>query len=421
MKKEVTVEEARDKAQNRLDGLENVFSRKGSSDSKTGGNVYNGIGLLPSGIIRDLYNSGGIGAKVITRVADDITRKGFSIENDKNADTLKQFNDLGGTAVFNEAIRWARAYGGSLIVMTINDGRRQDKPLRTDKIRGVEKLKVYEAGCSNNVTILKRYDNPKKPNFNEPEIYHVNTGVGTGITVHESRVIRLDGRSVDSQTKLLLDGWGGSELQPVYEALMSMFSVMLSGEQVLDEMIVGTLKLDNMDSMVADSEGEEILKKRMDYVDKSKNNENTILIDANEEYERHTTNLSGMSNIQHNTMTVVAGASDIPSTFLYGSSPDGQNATGSSDEKQYYGKIDAERLYFYEPALIKLLKILSGDDNITITFPSLQISSMYDVARSFDHTAKGLKALVESGILLPQEAKGKLEQTKLVEKLALLE
>jgi len=402
----------------KADKLENVLSRKGTTKSKSGANVFATSALLDGQTLRDLYNSGGIASKIITRVADDITRKGFNII-EGNEDVVKDFDRLKATQAFNKAIRWARLYGGSLITLTINDGRSPDKPLNVGKIREVEKLKVYEAGRSNNVSILKRYDNPKKANFDEPEIYQVNTGSGMGLKIHESRCIRLDGRAVDTITAQKLDFWGGSELQPVYDSLLSMFSQLTSGEQVLDELVIGVLKIENLDALCADSEGEKLLEKRLDLVDSTKSNENTLVIDMNEVYERHTVNLSGMSNLQQNAMTLVSGSADIPSTFLYGSSPDGQNATGASDEAQYYGKIDAERTYFYKPALLQLLKILTGED-YDVEFPVLKTENFYDTARAFNHIAKSFKDLVDSGIITPQEAKAKFYESGALAKIKMI-
>lgn len=391
----------------RADSLENVLSKKGTGKSKSGSKRFTATPTLDSYTIRDIYESGGIGAKIITRVADDITRKGFLVNNDNNHELIKRFEKLKGSSIFNRAIRWARAYGGSMIVMSIKDGRKLTSPVQFDKPYEVEKLDVYEAGNTYIVKPVEWYESKYNSRYGEPKIYEVNSPDGARFRIHESRCIRLDGRPLDKYSKSLNDGWDGSELQPVYDALLSMLSQLLSGEQVLDEMVIGTLKVENLDALCIDEEGEALLRKRIDLVDTSKSNENSVVIDMNESYERHTVNLSGMSNLQQNSMTLVAGAADIPATFLYGSSPDGQNATGQSDKDQYFGKIDAERLYFYKPALLQLINVLLGGDTdgLEITFPDMQNSNFYDTARGFNHITKGFSDLVNSGVLGAEEAK----------------
>jgi phage-related protein (TIGR01555 family) len=403
----------------RMDGLENVLSRKGTKRSKVGNNVYTGLEPLSAEKIRDVYESGGIGAKIISRVADDITRKGFSIVGDKDDELREKFDDISGSIAMNTAIRWARAYGGALIVMVTDDSDNIENPLSGKQVE-IEQLDVYEAGCSNVVTVKKYYEDQFNKQYGKPEIYSINSFDGARFDIHESRCIRIDGRPLDSKGRGNLRGWNGSELQPVYEALLSMFSQLSSGEEVLNEMVIGTLKMENLDSLCVDSEGEELLKKRLDLLDTSKSNENTVVIDLNEVYERHTVNLSGMSNIQHNAMVVVAGASDIPATYLFGTSPDGQNATGESDREQYYGKIDAERQYLLKPALKKILRVMSGN-TVRIKFPSLQVSNLYDTARSFESVGKTIATLVEKGILTSQEGKLYIEKTELIEKISVLE
>jgi len=43
------------KSNQRADGLENAFSRKGTRKSKTGMNSYEGLDYLPAKVIRDIY------------------------------------------------------------------------------------------------------------------------------------------------------------------------------------------------------------------------------------------------------------------------------------------------------------------------------------------------------------------------------
>lgn len=402
----------------RMDSLENALSRKGTKRSKIGNNIYVGLPLLDHQTIRSVYESGGIGAKVISRVADDITRKGFTLSGTNSETVMEKFTELGGSSAFNTAIRWARAYGGSIIVVRSNDGGELTDQLVNNG--EIEALDVYEAGCTSVVTVKSHYDDPTNMFHGKPEIYSINSFDGARFDVHESRCIRIDGRQLDSWSRSKNDGWNGSELQPVYEALLSMFSQLSSGEEVLNEMVIGTLKIENLDSYCVDAEGEALLKQRLDLLDQSKSNENSVVIDINEEFERHTVNLSGMSNIQHNAMVIVAGSADIPATYLFGTSPDGQNATGESDREQYYGKIDSERNYLYMPALIKLFKMMGGE-KITIKFPSLQVSNLYDTCRAFGEFGKTITDMVEKGIITVEFAKEMLKETEFIRKISVLE
>jgi uncharacterized protein len=404
----------------RTDGLENVLSRKGTSSSKSGSKRFTASNKLPAHTIRSIYESGGVGAKIITRVADDITRKGFEIKDSNGEALIKKFNKLKGTSIFNQAIRWARAYGGSLIIMDVEDGKDLESPL-LPKSGGhkINSLKVYEAGNTHQVQVESYIEDKYNSNYGDPEIYNISGADGSRFSIHSSRVIRLDGRPLDTISRSKNNGWDGSELDVVYDSLLSMFSQLMSGEQVLDEMVIGTLKVENLDALCVDSEGEALLRKRMNLVDTSKSIENTIVIDINESYERHSVNLSGMSNLQQNAMTLVAGAADIPATFLYGSSPDGQNATGESDREQYFGKIDAERLYFYKPAILQLFEIMSGSDDLDITFPDLGESNFYDTARGFNHVTKGFSDMVEAEIITREEASKMFYESGVINKITM--
>lgn len=403
------------------DALENVLSKKGvAGQSKTGSNRYVGKHLLTYRQIRDMYESGGIGATIISRVADDMTAEGFQLKNIPNPEKLiKEFQKLEGPQKFNEAFRWARAYGGSVILLDVNDGKALDKPLNLEKINSIDALEVYEAGNSDRVVEHQYYSDSRQANYGRVELYKINPEFGgIPMIVHESRIIRLKGRSVDRETRRTLRGWDGSELQPVYESLLQLFSTMASGEQVLDEMVIGTLKMENLDALCSTPEGEALVRKRIDLVDTSKSNENSLVISSNEEYERHTVNLSGMDKIQQNTMLMVSGAAQMPATHIFGRSPQGENATGESDEKQYNSKIASAQTSNYEPGLMKLFNIMVQATNveykedisqIEIEFNPLTSNSLFDVARAFDHASAAWKKLVEAQIFTPDEAKEYIE------------
>lgn len=412
-------------ASRRADGLENVLSLKGvAGHSKVGSNVFTSGRILSHGEIAAIYNSGGVGATIISSVADDMTRKGFYLideDNKKASNTdknlkklMKKFKKLAGAQKMNTLIRWARAYGGGLLVMRISDGKGLEDPLNEKNIRTIEKMEAHEGGRNGAVTIFRRYSDKNSIKYGEPEIYTITPAQGISYRVHETRTIRLNGREVDHRTKIQLDGWNGSELNPVYENLLSLFSVMSSGEQVLDELVIGTLKLDNLDALVATPEGEEALRRRLDLVDTSKSIETTVAISTTEEYERHTANLGGMDKLQQNSMIILSGSADIPATRLFGQSPNGENATGESDQDNYDAKIQSAQELDYLPALEKLLYLisLSGDvnfegdfDEVEVVFNERRTPSDYDNARAFEHRARGWTNYIEAGVVSPKEVR----------------
>ncbi len=55
---------------------------------------------------------------------------------------------------------------------------------------------------------------------------------------------------------------------------------------------------------------------------------------------------------------VLAGAAEIPATRLFGRSPQGLNATGESDLKNYYERIAQLQETYLRPALERLLPVL---------------------------------------------------------------
>ena len=53
-------------------------------------------------------------------------------------------DDLDFESKFATAEKWARLYGGSIIVMLVDDGRGLEEPLDWENVRTIEELRVFE-------------------------------------------------------------------------------------------------------------------------------------------------------------------------------------------------------------------------------------------------------------------------------------
>ncbi len=135
------------------------------------------------------------------------------------------------------------------------------------------------------------------------------------------------------------------------------------------------------------------------------------LLSAGDTYENHPYSFGGISEIYEAFMMDMAGAAGIPATRLFGRSPQGMNATGESDMKNYYEMIGQLQERHLRPALERLLPVMGLSawgcvpERLEISFPSLMTKAPLEEAeirsRNTDTAIRGLQA----GLLTPEEAR----------------
>jgi len=394
----------------KTDGLINALSRKNVRGvSKSGSNEYVGYGNLTDSVLRDVFSDDGIGRSAVARVVDDAYRKGFTVDNEK---MLNEFSDLNGFEVFREAQLWGRLFGGSLIVMVINDGASSmEEPLNPSRIKSVEALRVYD---KTDVSVLETNNDPLSANYEKPVIYSV-AGDSGSYRIHASRTIRFGGIDTDRKNKRTLNGWDQSALQPVYSKLMSYFSVLGDGEQIMDEFVIGVLSMKNLMQLSQTKDGEKVVQRRLEGVDETKSNENTVVIDGDgEDYTKHISSISGFSEIMEAMYSGVAGSCVpmMPQTLLFGRSPGGQNSTGDSDIRLWNDGVESYQKNKVLPKLKEFFN-LRGDD-YAITFNPVYEETPKDKATAFKDYSAGLTQLVSVGVIAPEEASEKLKDINLI-------
>ena len=115
------------------DGWVNSLTSAGTAKDKKTYNQYNISRMITWEELSQMYATGGVISKVVDCVADDATRNGWYIKNDKKNKITQAMKDLGVQPKINEALKWSRLYGGSVILIGALDGENLDKPLNMKK------------------------------------------------------------------------------------------------------------------------------------------------------------------------------------------------------------------------------------------------------------------------------------------------
>ncbi len=91
-----------------------------------------------------LYLGCGLAARIIDKPADDAMARGFEVEGDDADNTIEgECERLNVCQRVADAIRWARLFGGSAILIVADDGGTLEDPLNESRLASVRELQVY--------------------------------------------------------------------------------------------------------------------------------------------------------------------------------------------------------------------------------------------------------------------------------------
>ena len=342
----------------KLDGWANMLTGWGTQGiDRSVDNTLQRSLLLTEEENRNLYRTD-FGAKIVNRPVDDMIKNWFDITNDTDGDINKFLLDvLNAQEIFKGGLTWGNVFGGSIVVMLIDDGTTGpdalEQPLNEANIKSIKGLKVYDRWRATWQSGSDLYEEPTDPKFGQPKYYRITPLEPVPIVqfrVHESRVLRFDGPLTDDRVRSQNNWWNDSIYQKGFKALGQLEQTYFATSSIIDDFIQSVLKIENLQNLVASGQ-EDVVKKRMQILDLSKHTIHTMLIDAKEQYEKSASSVGGLPELMQEFQQRVAGVYGIPMTLFMGRSPGGMNATGASDITLYYDEIgNQQRLQMLKPA-----------------------------------------------------------------------
>lgn len=330
------------------DGFVNFQARLGYG----AGNQFSASTYQNNFISRDrlrleaMYRTSWIIGQAVDVVAEDMVRAGIEIKSKDEASDIEKvqsaLSNLGVWTAIEETVKWSRLYGGAIGVMLI-DGQKPETPLRPETIRqgqfkGMLVLDRWMVQPSV-VNFVEDYG----PELGQPASYDVlpNPWVPlSGMRVHHTRVLRLEGVRLPYQQRLAENGWGQSVAERIYDQLVAYDSTSQGAAQLVYKAHLRTLSIDKLRELIA-AGGQmfEAVLKQVDVIRSMQSNEGLTLLDASDKFETHAYSFSGLSDVLLQFGQQLSGALQIPLVRLFGQSPAGLNSTGESDLRTYYDGI----------------------------------------------------------------------------------
>lgn len=335
-----------------MDGLVNVVSGLGTAASKRSHNQFVHTNIFGYRELEAAYQSNWIARQIVDIPADDMTREWRTIKCQDADEIRKEEDRLNVQSCVNEAITWSRLYGGSAILPITNQDF--EKPFRPELIKKgeVQRLMVFDRWdliphAINTWDVLA-------DNYLQPEFYTLYQG---SQKIHWTHFIRFVGAKLPRRQRVLLQGWGDSQLRRCLEDIKDTVAAKDGIAELMQSANVDVITREGLSEDLSTDQEEAIIK-RYTLFDQMKSIINTALLDGDEKWERVTLNLSGVAPVIDTLMVWIAGAADIPVTRLFGTSAKGLNATGEGDLKNYYDSIRSQQTSQLDRPMARLDEIM---------------------------------------------------------------
>lgn len=353
----------------REDGYVNLLNKYGTSQDNSEAYQFEREPIIPDMQLTGLYEGNGLFSKIIDTPAEEALKHGFdlNLKNDEvNAFVEEALDELEWEEKAATAIKWARLYGGALIVMLINDGGGLEQPVNWQNVKSIDELRVYErAIVQPDYSSLYRQDYGGKgegnrvSKFGQPEFYYVSSVYGS-FRVHESRCLVFRNGVLPEQTSnSIYRFWGMPEYVRIRRALRETVTAHTDSVKLLERSVQAIYSMKGLATLLTTDDGENQVLKRLNVIDAARGILNSLVIDADgENYDFKTFQFSGVKDVIDATCNMLSALTNIPQTILFGRSPAGMNATGTSDFESYYNFVEKIQRLMLKRNLRTLLDVI---------------------------------------------------------------
>jgi len=403
----------------RLDGWSNVLYGFGSTRDPGNSTVFSRNLAVRTTEFRDLYDQDWLAQRIVDLLPRHALRRAPQITGlEGKADDLWSAWKAIDTArypegAFARALSMGRLLGGHALLLGVDSGGEAAATWTPLEVGPGTRL-VWAEECDVEwLQVLERELDPASPKFGLPTVYRVSSGPRAGLRLHASKVILCEGRSISplaaggvssGRVDHIFQGWQGwgSVLDPVYLTIANFGISWVAVSTLIKEASMGVLTLKGLIELLA-TENKDVVETRLQLMSTGKSTANTIFLDSDggESYSRTSVPFTGLPDLMRELRQNVSGAAETPATILFGQSPDGMNATGESDVRQYYDRVGLYQEQSVAPKLTVILSILAGRP-VTLAWESLWSPTPKEQAETRKLEADRDAVLVNAGIVQPE-------------------
>ncbi|APG91139.1 anti-CBASS protein Acb1 family protein [Sinorhizobium americanum] len=248
----------------------------------------------------------------------------------------------------------ARLWGGAAMVIGTGD---QDltQPLDAERV-GKGGLKYLTVMTRRQLTAGEIDRDPASEWFGKPKLYQIRSAEGMQVDIHPSRLVIFNGNPPpdDEIVTTTYAGWGDSVLLSVVDAIKQADGTAANIASLVFEAKVNVIRIPDFMQNLGDERYRAKILERYTLAATAKGINGDLLLDKEEEYEQKQASFATLPEVLMSFLQIVSGAADIPATRLLGQSPAGMNATGESDLRNYYDRLQAMQTVEMTPAMARL-------------------------------------------------------------------
>lgn len=359
-----------------------------------------------------LYRNNWIAKVIIDKPANEMLKNWFEIQSQITPDQIDSIQDTWrktkSRAKLLSALKWARLYGGSVLIPLIEGQDDLSEPLDYESIMPDSYKGCYVVDRWSGVNPeSKLVDDISSPEFGNPEYYDVVDGTNKVVSkIHCSRVIKLIGRELPYWETLADTYWGASELEHIFEELRKRDDTSANIAFLIFLANVRVYKSSNLGQMmtIGDQEAASGVYKTLQSINRLMTNTGMLVMDGEDDFDMKQYSFSGINEIYESFMLDIAGAAEIPVDKLFGRSPAGFNS-GEATLQSYYDNIQEKQETQLRYAVEKLNNIITVStlgklpDDMEIVFNPIVKPSANDKADLAQKMAQPILDAFDRGLI----------------------
>jgi phage-related protein (TIGR01555 family) len=227
---------------------------------------------------------------------------------------------------------------------------------------------------------------------------------GQQFFVHRSRCLVFGGALTADQEKETRAGWDASILQAPYDKIRDFQNSYGSLVHLLSDASTAVFKIRGLLDMIANKTNEDV-STRMQLMDLMRSVFRSVVLDADqgESFDKVQTQFSGVGDVVEHINGLISSVTEIPQTVLFGRSPAGMNATGESDIRIWYDRIESYHKEEIEPQLERILEIIAPDEGYKFKFVPLWQPLPKEQAETRKLNADADAVYMDREALMPEE------------------
>ncbi len=360
--------------------------------------------------LEQLYRFYWLARRIVDLLPADACREGIELnieDADQGAKINRRMDELLVWERLEDAMRMARLYGGSILLLGAVDGQEPTVPLAADRVRQVASLTVLDRW---QLTIAKTYEDPLAPQYGQPELYRINpsqvAAAGQASIVHASRVIRFDGAWLPDRVRVQNQGWNDSVFVAINQNLKQFGISIQSAAVLFQDFITKTLKIPNLAQLIADGQ-EDILFARIQYAVGQMSSLGVSLIGQDEEFSKVQTPITGLVELLTTFMDLTAAAANLPKTRLFGQQL-GTLAGAEETTRDYYDGVKAFQEKTLRAPVTRVIELLLSEQKVKQKDWSFEFSPLWqptdkELAETRKIVSETDQIYIANGVLDPAE------------------